>query len=87
VTETERITNAAYDRHMQPRPLHYCHTSGCLNLVAGDDYCARCAEEINGDPYTFANILGETPKWARRLFWTAVVAVAAFVLSILLILL
>ena len=88
MTETERITHAVYDRRMQPRPLHRCHTSGCLNLVAGDDYCARCAEEINGQPYTFAAVLSEFPKWAHRLFWTAVVAaVAVVVLSILLILL
>ena len=85
MTETERITNAVYERHMRP-PLHYCHTSGCPNLVAGDDYCARCSEEINGQPCTFAEILSEMPKWAHWLFWTAVVAVAAFVLSILLIL-
>ena len=65
-------------------PLHNCHTSGCLNLVAGDDYCARCAEEMSGQPYTLANALGEMPKW---LFWTSVVAVTAFVLSILLLLL
>ena len=84
MTETERITNAVYDRHLRP-PLHYCHTCGCPNLVAGDDYCARCAEEINGQPYTFAAVLSEFPKWAQRLFWTA--AVAAVVISILLILL
>ena len=84
MTETERITNAVYERHMRP-PLHYCHTSGCPNLVAGDDYCARCSEEINGQPCTFAEILSEMPKWARVLFWT--VAAAAVVISILLILL
>ena len=86
MTETERITHAAYDRHMRP-PLHYCHTSGCLNLVAGDDYCARCSEEMTGQPYTFEEILSEMPKWAHWLFWTAAVALAAFALSILLILL
>jgi hypothetical protein len=86
MTETERITNAVYDRHLRP-PVHRCRTSGCLNLVAGDDYCARCAEEINGQPYTFAEILSEMPKWARMLFWTAAAIAAAFVLSILLILL
>ncbi len=68
-------------------PLHRCHTSGCPNVVAGDDYCARCSEEINGQPCTFAEILSEMPKWARRLFWTSVFALAAFALSILLILL
>ncbi len=68
-------------------PLHRCHTAGCPNIVAGDDYCARCAEEIDGQPYTFANILSEMPRWAHRLFWTAVFAVAVFALSILLILL
>ena len=87
MTETERITNAAYDRHMQPRPLHRCHTYGCLNLVAGDDYCARCAEEMSGQPYIFAGVLSEFPKWAHRLFLTAVVATAAVVLSIFLLLL
>ncbi len=86
MTETERITNAVYERHMRP-PLHCCHTSGCLNLVAGDNYCARCEEEMTGQPYTFANILSEMPRWARRLFWTSVFALAAFALSILLILL
>lgn len=86
MNEYERITNAAYHRRIHPHPLHHCHTSGCLNLVAGDDYCARCADEMAGQPYTFANILGEMPKWARRLFWTTII-VAAFVLSILLILL
>ena len=86
MTETERITNAVYDRHMRP-PLHYCHTAGCPNIVAGDNYCARCEEEMTGQPYTFANVLGEMPRWAHRLFWTAVFAVAAVVLSILLILL
>ena len=85
MTETERITHAVYDRRLHS-PLHRCHTAGCPNIVAGDDYCARCAEEIDGQPYTFANVLGEMPKWAHWLFWTAVVAVAAFVLSILLIL-
>jgi hypothetical protein len=78
MTETERIAHAVYDRHMHP-PLHRCHTSGCLNLVAGDDYCARCAEEITG-------VLNEMPRWAQRLFWTAVFA-AALVLLILLLLL
>ena len=87
MTETERITNAVYDRRMQPRPLHRCHTYGCLNLVAGDDYCARCAEEMSGQPCTFADIFEAMPKSARRLFWTAVIVPAAFVLSILLILL
>ena len=67
--------------------FHRCHTSGCLNLVAGDDYCARCAEEINGQPCTFAEILSEMPKWAHWLFWTAAVAVVGSALSILLILL
>ena len=86
MTETERITHAVYERHLRP-PLHYCHTSGCHNLVAGDDYCARCAEEIDGQPYPFANILSEMPERARRLFWTSVFALAAFALSILLILL
>ena len=83
--ETERIAHAVYDRRLHS-PLHRCHTAGCPNIVAGDDYCARCAEEINGQPCTFAEILSEMPKWAHWLFWTAVVAVAAFVLSILLIL-
>ena len=85
MTETERIAHAVYDRRLHS-PLHRCHTAGCPNIVAGDDYCARCAEEINGQPCTFAEILSEMPKWAHWLFWTAVVAVAAFVLSILLIL-
>ena len=85
MTETERITNAVYDRHLRP-PLHYCHTSGCPNLVAGDDYCARCAEEINGQPYTFAGVLervsevGAASVLDRR-------RPAAVVISILLILL
>ena len=86
MTETERITNAVYERRLHS-PLHYCYTSGCPNLVAGDDYCARCAEEINGQPYTFAAVLSKMPKSARRLFWTAVIVAAAFALSILLILL
>ena len=68
-------------------PLHCCHTSGCPNVVAGDEYCARCSEEITGQPYPFANVLSEMPKWARRMFWTSVFAAAAVVLSILLILL
>ena len=67
--------------------LHCCHTSGCPNLVAGDEYCARCSEEITGQPYPLANVLSEMPKWAHRLFWTAVFAVAVVALSILLILL
>jgi hypothetical protein len=85
MTETERIAHAVYDRHMHP-PLHRCHVSGCPNLVAGDNYCARCAEEINGQPYTFANVLSEIGVWFCRLFWTAVFA-AALVLLVLLILL
>ena len=84
MTETERIAHAVYDRRLHS-PLHRCHTAGCPNIVAGDDYCARCAEEINGQPCTFAEILSEMPKWARVLFWT--VAAAAVVISILLILL
>jgi hypothetical protein len=66
-------------------PLHSCHTYDCLNLVAGDNYCARCSEELDGQPYTFANILSEMPKSAYRLFWTAVFAVASFALLVLLI--
>ena len=85
MTETERIAHAVYDRRLHS-PLHRCHTAGCPNIVAGDDHCARCAEEINGQPCTFAEILSEMPRWAHRLFWTSVFAVAAFVLSILLIL-
>jgi ABC-type sugar transport system permease subunit len=42
---------------------------------------------MTGQPYTFANILSEMPRWAHRLFWTAVFAVAAVVLSIFLLLL
>lgn len=68
-------------------PLHICRTSGCLNVIAGDDYCARCSEETNGDPYTFANILSDTPKWAHWLYWGAVFFAASVALSILLILL
>ena len=83
MTETERIAHAVYDRHMHP-PLHYCHTSGCPNLVAGDDYCARCAEEITGEPCTFAKFLSEMPKWARWLFGTAVIADALVILKIFL---
>ncbi len=86
MTETERITHAVYERHLRP-PLHCCHTSGCPNFVAGDDYCTRCSEEINGQPYTFTDVLSEMPKWAHRLFWTAVIVAAAVVISILLILL
>ena len=86
MTETERIAHAVYERHLRP-PLHCCHTAGCPNIVAGDDYCARCAEEIDGQPYTCANVLGEMPKWAHWLFWTAAVAVVGSALSILLILL
>jgi hypothetical protein len=85
MTETERIAHAVYERHMRP-PLHRCHTAGCPNIVAGDDYCARCSEEMNGQPCTFAAVLSKFPKLAWRLFWTAV-AVAAVVISILLILL
>ena len=77
MTETERITNAVYERHQRP-PLHRCHTSGCLNIVAGDDYCARCAEEIDGQPYPFAEhpqrdaqvgalaVLDRRPRHPRR---------------------
>ena len=86
MTETERIAHAVYDRRLHS-PLHRCHTAGCPNIVAGDDYCARCAEEIDGQPYPFANILSEMPRWAHRLFWTAVVVAAVVVLSIFLILL
>ena len=87
MTETERIAHAVYDRRLHS-PLHRCHTAGCPNIVAGDDYCARCAEEINGQPYTLANILSETPEWARVLFWTAAVSVPViFAVSILFILL
>ena len=86
MTETERIAHAVYDRRLHS-PVHRCHTSGCPNFVAGDEYCARCEEEMTGQPCTFANILSEMPRWARRLFWTAVFAVAVFALSILLILL
>ena len=86
MTETERIAHAVYDRRLHS-PLHRCHTAGCPNIVAGDDYCARCAEEINGQPCTFAEILSEMPKWAHWLFWTAAVAVVGSALSILLILL
>lgn len=68
-------------------PLHCCHTYGCLNLVAGDDYCARCADGMSGQPYTFAGVLSEFPKWAHWLFWTAVLAVASFALLVLSILL
>ena len=87
MTETERITHAVYERHLRP-PLHCCHTSGCLNLVAGDNYCARCEEEMTGQPCTFAEILSEMPKWARVLFWTVAVSVpVVFAVSILFILL
>ena len=69
-------------------PLHICRTSGCPNLVAGDDYCSKCAEELAGQPYTFSNILSEMPMRPRLLFWTAIVsAVAVVALSILVILL
>ena len=86
MTETERITHAVYDRRLHS-PLHRCHTAGCPNIVAGDDHCARCAEEINGQPYTFAAVLSEFPEWTRVLFWTVAVSVpVVFAVSILFIL-
>jgi hypothetical protein len=52
--------------------LHPCAIPGCTNLTSGHDCCARCDEEREGTPYTFADILYESPAWARRLFWTSV---------------
>lgn len=67
-------------------PLHICRACGCLNVVAGADYCARCSEEINAEAYAFGTILSDMPKWAPWMYWTAVSA-AVVALSILVILL
>lgn len=44
-------------QEMQLQGFHQCGTEGCLNLIAGGDYCDRCEEEINGTPYPLCNIL------------------------------
>ena len=37
--------------------LPRCAVKGCPNISIGSRYCAPCEEEINGEPYPFANIL------------------------------
>lgn len=41
-----------------------CAAGNCPNLTAGSLYCARCDEEIHGEPYPLRNVLKETfPGW------------------------
>ena len=49
--------------------LTKCSIEGCNNRVAGTQYCSRCQDEINSEPYPFANILlGETfTQWVTRI--------------------
>lgn len=37
--------------------LPRCAVKGCPNISIGSRYCARCEEELNAEPYPFANIL------------------------------
>ena len=41
----------------RPDPLIHCAVEGCVNHCAGSRYCARCEEELNSQPYPFANLL------------------------------
>ncbi len=82
MTETERIAHAVYERNIHPR-LHFCHTSRCPNLVAGHDFCARCEEEMNGQICTFAEIIGDMPKWALLVLGIAVCAIACVMRNVL----
>ncbi len=55
--------------------LQPCRTIGCTTLVLGSEYCPRCEEEINGEPYPLANVLrGETfVQYVSRL-WKRITA-------------
>ena len=45
------------------QPLPKCATQGCRSIAIGSPYCARCEEEINGEPYPLANLfISETKR-------------------------
>jgi hypothetical protein len=77
VTETERIANEVYNR------LHPCWTKGCNTLVAGQTYCPRCKEELDGDPYSLANVLGTSlyPEWVDFALLSAEIILLAIMVA------
>lgn len=56
-TEIERLRGIA---QMAQAGLVKCATPNCLTFVAGSRYCARCDDEIHGEPYPLRNVLKET---------------------------
>ena len=45
------------------QPLPKCAVENCRNIAIGSPYCARCEEEINGEPYPLANLfISETRR-------------------------
>ena len=47
----------------QTKPLPKCAVENCRNIAIGSPYCARCEEEINGEPYPLANLfISETRR-------------------------
>lgn len=59
--EIERLRGIA---QMARAGLVRCAAGNCPNMVAGSRYCARCDEEIHGEPYPLRNVLKETfPGW------------------------
>jgi hypothetical protein len=78
VTETERIANEVYNRYSR---LHRCWTKGCNTLVSGQAFCPRCKEELDGEPYSLANVL----RTSRAAEWVccALLAIEIVLLAIL----
>lgn len=64
---------------VERQPLPRCAVEGCNNVSIGSPYCARCEEEINGNPYPFARVLEDWragwDKVGERVLAVAVVVV------------
>lgn len=55
------------------KPLPKCAVENCNNVSIGSPYCARCEEEITGQPYPFAAlIIGETLYERIKRVWKQV---------------
>ena len=59
--------------------FHECHTIGCRTMVAGQDFCPRCQEEMDGEPYSLADVLNEAPK----VNYTILVCVGALIFALI----
>lgn len=81
--EAQFESSAPHGGHVlfMPSALKKCRTIDCTTKVAGADFCPRCEEEWNGEPYPLSGILMDIAP-GRRLTWgIALICVAAIIIS------